>query len=173
VRHRVLRNLTGRCSDFDFKHITIWAARWLQRPAMTVQPGSLAGCNERTRPCYIQDLLLTLCGRGAYVCTRTNPPPGRCWDAISRTYCSCGRKLLPCTTRWTNPDSRPGEHVSLFRCDEASVTVMCTRGPSRIPGHWSSCVAYKLTLQVILCLTLPAADRIGPCLSAYQVWRHP
>jgi hypothetical protein len=45
---------------------------------LTVQPGFLAGYSERTRPCYIQRLLLTLCGRGAYVCTRTNPPPDRC-----------------------------------------------------------------------------------------------
>jgi hypothetical protein len=45
---------------------------------LTVRLGFLAGYSERTRPCYIQRLLLTLCGRGAYVCTRTNPPPERC-----------------------------------------------------------------------------------------------
>ncbi|KAH7406114.1 hypothetical protein DE146DRAFT_434356 [Phaeosphaeria sp. MPI-PUGE-AT-0046c] len=53
----------------------------LQEPTMTVQPGFLARCNQRTRPCYIQHLLLTLCGRGAYVCSRTNPLFERCWDA--------------------------------------------------------------------------------------------
>ncbi|OAL05892.1 hypothetical protein IQ06DRAFT_73124 [Phaeosphaeriaceae sp. SRC1lsM3a] len=74
-----LRHVTRHSSQMPC--ITKWAARWLQESAMTVQPGLLARCNERTRPCYIQDLLLTLCGRGAYVCSRTNPLSERCWDA--------------------------------------------------------------------------------------------
>ncbi|KAF2823490.1 hypothetical protein CC86DRAFT_68512 [Ophiobolus disseminans] len=35
------------------------AARWLRRAATTEQSGFLACCIERTRPCYIQNLLLT------------------------------------------------------------------------------------------------------------------
>lgn len=63
--------------------------------------------------------------RGAYVCTRTNPPPNAVGTPFWSSCCSCGRKLLPCATSATNPDSRLEVHVSLLRCDEALVTVTC------------------------------------------------
>jgi hypothetical protein len=75
----------------------------------------LAHCNQTTRPCYIQSLLLTLCARRAYVCTRTTPPPGRCWDAIWVKLLLMWKETRLCATSRTNPDSRLEDHVSRLR----------------------------------------------------------
>jgi hypothetical protein len=52
---------------------------------------------------------------------------------------------------------------------DGNVQLPCPVVPSRSPGQRSSCTSHRTSLQVILCLTLPAGVRC-PCLLAYQTW---